>query len=80
VLAQYQLPFRPRFISLKVAYALGFMFEMIYFFLPKSWEPPLTRFLALQLGTSHYFSHAAAYRDFAYRPKLTIEEGIRGLK
>ena len=31
-------------------------------------EPPMTRFLAAQLGTSHYFDITAARRDFGYSP------------
>ncbi|MDH4469312.1 MAG: NAD-dependent epimerase/dehydratase family protein [Bacteriovoracaceae bacterium] len=67
-------------IPLKFAYVLGAIMEGIYFFLSRNWEPPLTRFVALQLGTSHYFSQSQAYVDFAYRPKITMEEGLQSLR
>jgi nucleoside-diphosphate-sugar epimerase len=39
----------------------------------------MTRFLAAQLGTSHYFNISAAQRDFGYRPKVSIADGMRSL-
>ena len=60
------------------AYRLGWFFEKVYKFLGiNKPEPPLTRFVALNLGKSHYFSHEKAKRDFGYIPRITIEEGIK---
>ena len=42
-------------------------------------EPPLTRFLAEQLCTPHWYSMAPAQRDFGYVPQVDIEEGLRRL-
>lgn len=68
-------------ISLSKAYKIGAVIE---FFL-KSFRifnihPPMTRFVALQFGTSHYFSHEKAERDFGYSPKITIEESLKRLR
>lgn len=67
-------------ISFKLAYRLGFFFEIVFKFLGiESPEPPMTRFIAMQLAKSHYFSHAKAKRDLGYGPIISIEEGLEEL-
>jgi 2-alkyl-3-oxoalkanoate reductase len=39
-------------------------------------EPVLTRFTASQLARSHWFSHAAANRDFGYCAPVSTAEGL----
>lgn len=64
-------------VSFGMAYFFGFIFEMIFKVLGiNKPEPPMTRFVAMQLAKSHYFSHAKAKRDFNYTPEITIEEGL----
>jgi len=64
-------------ISLKKAYAAGVMFETIFKALGiNKPEPPMTRFVALNLAHSHYFNHEKAKRAFGYYPKVSIEEGV----
>jgi nucleoside-diphosphate-sugar epimerase len=43
-------------------------------------EPRMTRFLAAQLATSHYFDISAAKRDFGYQPRVSMAEGMQRLK
>jgi len=43
-------------------------------------EPPMTRFVAHQLATSHWFDISAARRDLGYAPSVTIDEGLDRLK
>jgi nucleoside-diphosphate-sugar epimerase len=50
-----RLPFR-------VAYAVGVVCEGLWSILPLKGEPPMTRFLAEQLSTSHWYSMAPATR------------------
>jgi 2-alkyl-3-oxoalkanoate reductase len=65
-------------IDVGTAYRIGWVLEKAYKFLGiQKPEPPMTRFVALNLGKSHYFSHAKANRDFGYDPKITIEEGLK---
>jgi 2-alkyl-3-oxoalkanoate reductase len=60
------------------AYRLGWIFEKVFkLFGIKKPEPPLTRFVVLNLSKSHYFSHARAKKDFGYEPTISIEEGLR---
>ncbi len=42
-------------------------------------EPPLTRFVAQQVTTSHWFNISAARRELGYEPTVSIEEGLRRL-
>jgi nucleoside-diphosphate-sugar epimerase len=39
----------------------------------------MTRFLAAQLATSHYFDISAARRDFGYEPRMSMAGGMRRL-
>lgn len=65
-------------INVDTAYRLGWFLEKAYKFLGiQKPEPPMTRFVALNLGKSHYFSHAKAKRDFGYTPRISIEEGLK---
>lgn len=43
-------------------------------------EPPLTRFAADQLCTAHWYDISAAKRDLAYRPAVSIAEGLIKLR
>jgi nucleoside-diphosphate-sugar epimerase len=43
-------------------------------------EPPMTRFLARELSSAHWFNIAAARRDLGYQPSVSIEEGMRRLE
>lgn len=64
-------------ISFKLAYFIGFIIEVVLKIIGKfDVHPPMTRFVALQLGKSHYYDHANIERDLGYRPKFTIEEGM----
>jgi len=62
-----------------LAYAIGAACEAAWTLLPLSGEPPLTRFLAEQLATEHWYDMGPATRDFGYVPRVTIEEGLRRL-
>ncbi len=68
-------------IPTNTAYRVGAIIE---FFLKlfRVWNihPPMTRFVALQLGKSHYFSHKKAQTDFNYSPSISIEEAIEKIR
>ncbi|PKG81705.1 3-beta hydroxysteroid dehydrogenase [Colwellia sp. 75C3] len=63
-----------------VAYAAGATLEWFYKILNKKQEPIMTRFVAKQLSTSHYFDISAAKKDFGYTPLISIDEGMKLLK
>ena len=68
-----------RKISYRNAMRLGTVLERIYGLLGLKSEPPMTRFLATQLATSHYFDISKAKKDLEYRPLVSQEEGINRL-
>lgn len=80
LLARSGLPPVTRRISAAAAYRLGAVLEAVYRLLPLPGEPPMTRFLALQLSRSHYYDVSAARRDFGYDPPVSVEEGLRRLQ
>ena len=66
-------------ISLKKAYVLGMGFEGLYKISGLSSDPPMTRFLAVELAKNHFFNIDAARRDLGYEPAINIETGLNQL-
>jgi nucleoside-diphosphate-sugar epimerase len=73
------LPPVSRSISPAVAYAAGWMLEALDSLLRRESEPRMTRFLARELSTAHWFDISAARRDLGYEPTVSIDEGLRRL-
>jgi nucleoside-diphosphate-sugar epimerase len=69
-----------RTIPFGVAYAAGVVCEGLWHALPLRGEPPMTRFLAEQLSTTHWYDMGPAQRDFGYIPRVSIHEGLTRLK
>ena len=67
-------------VPFPLAYAIGAACEAAWTVLPLQGEPPLTRFLAEQLATTHWYDMAPATRDFGYVPQVTIAEGLARLR
>ena len=80
ILAAAGLPPITRSISPWLAYAVGSLCEGIWGLLKLSGEPPMTRFLAQELATAHWFNIDAARRDLGYVPEITISEGLVKLR
>jgi nucleoside-diphosphate-sugar epimerase len=67
-------------INFRLAYILGTIFELIYSTLNIfKTDPPMTRFVSMQLAHSHYFSQKRARKDLGYFPIISIEEGLNTL-
>ncbi|WP_165228832.1 NAD-dependent epimerase/dehydratase family protein [Aquisphaera insulae] len=62
-----------------LAIAIGGLMEAVYGTLRLAGEPRMTRFLARELSTAHWYNLAAARRDLGYTPTVSIEEGLRRL-
>ena len=62
-----------------LAYTAGWLLEAAYGLLRRRDEPPMTRFVARELTTAHWFNIAAARRDLGYEPKTSIAEGLKRL-
>ena len=67
-------------LGFRTAYRIGAVCERLWPLLRLPGEPPLTRFLAEQLCTAHWYSMEPARRDFGYVPKVSIDEGLTRLK
>ena len=67
-------------VPFALAYAVGAISEAVYRALGKTDEPLMTRFLAEELATAHWFDLSAAKRDFGYEPRVSVDEGLRRLR
>ncbi len=63
-------------LSSKYAYILGAFLEKIGSIFSPNWEPPMTRFLALQLSTSHYFDNSNAKLALEWKPTINIDQAL----
>jgi nucleoside-diphosphate-sugar epimerase len=80
ILAAAGLPPATRTVSARAAYVGGWMLETIHTLLRLRSEPRMTRFLARELSTAHWFDIGAARRDLGYVPRVNTEEGLRRLR
>jgi nucleoside-diphosphate-sugar epimerase len=69
-----------RSIPPRLAYAIGSICEGLWNLLRLSGEPPMTRFVAHELASAHWFDISAARRDFGYSPEISITEGLVRLR
>jgi nucleoside-diphosphate-sugar epimerase len=67
-------------IPFRAAYAIGAVCEAAWNLLPLRGEPPMTRFLAEQLVTTHWYSMAPAKRDFGWVPRVSFDDGLCALR
>jgi nucleoside-diphosphate-sugar epimerase len=80
ILALVNLPPVTKSVSLPAARRIGAACEAFWNITGLRSEPPMTRFLASQLATSHWFDVTAAKRDFGYEPKVSTVEGMERLR
>lgn len=65
----------PRFLAV----ALGGLLEAMHSIFRIEAEPRMTRFLARELSTAHWYRLDAARRDLGYEPRVSVEEGLKRL-
>lgn len=63
-----------------IAYIIGFFLEKIYNLFNIKNEPIMTRFVARQLSTSHWFDLSAAKNDLGYQPIISTDQGMKLLE
>ncbi len=63
-----------------LARAAGGAVEAVWRVRPGQDEPPMTRFLAEQLSTAHWFDQRRTRADLRWRPEVTIDEGLARLR
>ncbi len=74
------LPPVTRTLSPALAYTIGVILEKVYGLIKLKGEPRMTRFVAKELSTSHWFDLSAARNDFGYQPEVTFDEGLERLR
>jgi 2-alkyl-3-oxoalkanoate reductase len=79
ICAAANVPFAPRAVPLAIAKVAGSVVERAWKVTRRTTEPPLTRFLAEQLGTAHWFDPRPARDYLGWTPRVTIDEGLDAL-
>ena len=70
---------RPRWhVPTRLAVAAGGVAEALWSLRPGN-EPPLTRFLAEQLSTAHWFDQRRTRAALGWTPRVTLDEGLERL-
>jgi nucleoside-diphosphate-sugar epimerase len=67
-------------VSPRRARLAGAVLETLFHLLRIRQEPPLTRWVALELSTAHWFDIGAARRDLGYEPQVDLETGMARLQ
>lgn len=79
ILEGFGIPRLERRLPLGVASTLGLGMELGYRILGLSGEPRMTRWLAHELATDHWFDCSAATRDWGYEAAVSTDEGLARL-
>ncbi len=77
MLRRVNVPVLRKRVPLSVAYAFAYLSEAAWRVMNRGSIPPMTRFVAVQLAKSHWFSIEAARKQLGYRPEaFPTEEGM----
>ena len=80
ILAAAGLPPVSRSVPHAVAWSAGALLEAAYVVLGLTGEPRMTRFVARELSTAHWFDITAARTELGYEPSMSIAEGLGRLE
>ena len=69
----------PRAVPTVVATAAGSVAERVWAATNRDDDPPMTRFLAEQLSTAHWFDQRDTRRALGWEPRITLAEGFARL-
>ena len=77
LLERLDIPPLEKSISLSTAYRLGTVFEKLWKVTGRESVPPMTRFVAVEMARSHWFSIEAARKMLGFRPEdFPTDEGL----
>lgn len=79
ILAEAGLPPVTKNVPVWMARLAGRVLERTYKLFRLAGEPSMTRFVASQMSTSHWYDISAAKRDLGYEPRVSVEEGLKRL-
>lgn len=74
------LPPVRRTVPAGLAVFAGAVMEALFRAVGAKEEPPITKFVARQMATDHYFDLTAARRDLGYGPQVTLDQGLAKLR
>lgn len=74
------LPPVERTLPHRLVWCIGAVLEGIYALFRLPGEPKMTRFVADELATVHWFDITAAKKDLGYAPQVSTEEGLKRLE
>ncbi len=77
LLEKMDVPEITKEIPYKRAYTIGSIMELFYRILPIKGEPPMTRFVAIQLAHSHYFDISAAKKELGYLSVIDYNQALQ---
>ncbi len=80
ILGAAGLPPEERSVSLRTCGGRGRGLRAVERLVPFKNGPPMTRFIARNLATAHWFDISAARRDLGYEPKVSLEAGLESLR
>lgn len=80
ILAAGGVPPVTRRVPAMIAYIAGIVLEAYHHLFKEDQEPRMTRFVARQLATAHWFNLDNAHRELGYHPLVTIDEGMEELR
>lgn len=64
----------------RMVWTVGAILEFVYKIFMLKGEPVMTRFVADELATAHWFDISAAKEDLGYIPRVSIQEGLSRLE
>lgn len=66
-----------RRVRLPIAYCAGAICEWLWKYLKRSGDPPMTRFVAVELAKDHYFDISSAKWELGYAAKVSTADAVR---
>ena len=63
-------------VPLSVAYSAGAICELLWKLQGRRTDPPMTRFVAVELAKDHYFDISAAQKELGYKAKVPMSEAL----
>ena len=73
------VPMPRRHVSAALARGAGSLLDAAWRTFPLAGEPPLTRFVAEQLSTAHWFDQRRTREALGWVPRVTLDEGLARL-
>lgn len=64
-------------VPLGLAYSAGALCEGIWKLFKKAGDPPMTRFVAVELAKDHYFDISRAKAELGYAPQVSMEVALK---